>query len=739
VKNPKDKTNHKISPVKSQVKSGKSQSLSTNKLQIAGSNFTIKTIAAIVLIVIISIIAYYPSFDNNFLNWDDDVYVTDNLDIQNLNIENLRKYFTQYYVSNYHPLTMLSIAIDYSIAQANPQQYLVTNLIIHIINSVLVFFFILKLIELLEQQKVLTGKKSWRFEFAFISSALFAVHTLHVESVVWISERKDVLYAMFFFASLLAYLHYIKSNKFFYLALAFLLFLFSLLSKAMAASLAVSLFAIDFVAKRNLLSRKVILEKIPFFTLAFIFGIVAIFAQRSSGALGEEAIYAFHQRIAFASFGFVQYLIKLTIPISLSAYYPYPPEGPIPFYYWLSVLIPLSVGALLVYLIKREHRFTSFCILFFIINIALVLQLIPVGNAVMADRYSYIPSVGFFMLIALLAKIIGGKIQKAIPITVLLGYIVLLSYLTFSRVDVWQSSLSLWDDVIAQYKHIPTAWNNRGNIKKDLGKYQEAIEDYNECLKLKPDHYKALNNRGIAKKNIELYNEAIADYNHSISLKPDYEDAYTNRANVYRKLGDFQGALNDYDKSLSLKPNSPKTLSNRAAVLIDMKRLDSAITDLSSALQMTPNFVEAHFNLANAYLKKGDFANSLREYNKTIELRPQYAEAYSNRANLWLQMKDTAKAYTDYETSLKINPQYVEGYLGKAGVKLTQQNYNGAIEICNSGLQAIPNNPRIIFIRGVAFYSSGQLDKACQDMTLAAQMKLPQAIEFVYRFCGNRK
>lgn len=740
----------------------KKQIPKTSQKKNTKKRFNFKILLWLVPILVLSYVAFLPSLENGLTNWDDDVYITDNLIIRDLNSRNLKILMQENFVSNYHPITMLSYAFDFQRTGLDPRGYHQTNMIIHVLNTALVFWFIYILFGFYEEKYKV--KRSWKLEFAIITSALFGIHPLHVESVTWVSERKDVLYTFFFLFSLIAYTGYLRRKNIGLYIISILLFAHSLLSKGMAASLAVTLFAIDYFANRKLLSTRVLIEKIPFFVLAIIFGIIAVKAQRTSGALADKITYPFYEQITFATYGFVQYIVKLIAPLKLSAFYAYPPkpDGTIPYYYWFFPMGAIAAILAFIRAVKKSKKIIAFSILFFVINIFLVLQLIPVGNAIMADRYSYLPSIGFFILVAYgFKKLVENYKSLYIPLFVVFGlYVGGLSYLTFERTKIWEKSLTLWNDVLEQYHNVPAAWNNRGNALKDeAGKepdleksrklFERAINDYNNAIKLKPDHEKAFNNRGIAKKNIgvilqkqgkqkeadKYYKRALKDYNKALSLNPNYDDAYSNRGNVKRLLRDMEGALKDYDKSIELKPYFAKAYSNRAATKIDLKRYDDAIKDLNKAISIDPLFVEAYYNIANAYMQKKDFDMAIKSYQQALQLRPDYAEAYANMAGAKFRKKDYQGAISDYNKAIQLKPNYLDAYVNMGGTKYNMEDYQGAIQDFSQAIKIKPKSPRTYYLRGLAYLKLEQKEKACKDFYKSYELGLKQAAGIIQKEC----
>ncbi len=336
--------------------------------------------------LLLTLLVYFPSLINGFTNWDDNEYIN-NPFVNNLSLAGVVKTFSIYFSGNYHPLTLISLGLDHMIGGNNPFIYHFTNLLLHLLNTLLVFL----LVKRLTQNNLL----------ALLTFILFGVHTLHVESVAWVSERKDVLYSFFYLASLIIYTSYASGRKGVFYGLSILFFLLSLLAKGQAIMLVVILPLIDYVKGRKWFSLKVLSEKIPFFLLSLLFILIAFRAQESANAI-DYSYFTRPERFAFASFGMAQYLIKSILPLGLSAYYPYPPRllsGGIPSFYWLYI-ISLPIFLTGSYFLFKRSRIYAFGLCMFFLNLLPLLQLIPVGGAMMADRYFYMPSVGLLLCLA---------------------------------------------------------------------------------------------------------------------------------------------------------------------------------------------------------------------------------------------------------------------------------------------------------------------------------------------------
>src|SRR6186713_1421427 len=381
-------------------------------------------------ILILTAIVYLPILNAGFVNWDDPDYIYNNYVIKDLS--HVTDFFTVPIQGNYHPLTMISLALNYAVSGYDAWSYHLLNLLLHLVNCLLVYRFAM----LLSHNNSL---------IAFVTSLLFGIHPMHVESVAWISERKDVLYTLFFLAGHITFTKYIDTGvkREYWMTLLFLVL--SLLSKPAAVIFPVSLFCIDILRNRTL-SLKLITEKIPFFIPALLMGLLTINAQKQIGATGEE-YFGLASNILFGFYGIMMYFFKLVLPAGQSAFYPFPPlNEKLPVIYYVAPLFTLLL-ALITYFAWKKHKAIVFGISFYIINLLLVLQVFSVGSAVIAERYTYVPYIGiFFIAGCLLDRFAKGNMIKAYA--VLAPVTIIFSVLSFLQVQTWNSGETLWDNVI---------------------------------------------------------------------------------------------------------------------------------------------------------------------------------------------------------------------------------------------------------------------------------------------------
>lgn len=661
------------------------------------------------VIAVVTLIIFFPSLLNNLTNWDDRVYVNENNYIQTLSWENIKWIFSNSYMGNYHPLTMISLAIDYQIGKLNPFTFHFTNLVLHIGNAVLVFLFIL----------ALTGK----INLSVIAGLLFGVHTLHVESVSWVSERKDVLYTFFYLLALYYYIRFSKKRdrKWYWLSLGF--FLLSLLSKGQAVSLAVTLFLIDYFEGKKLFDHKNLIDKIPYFILAIIFGFVAITAQQGVSAT-EMVNTEGQQRIFFSSYGFLMYIGKLILPVSLSAYYPYPNllnDADLPIIYFLAPLGVVVFLAALFFSYKRSKP-VFFGLSFFLVNIFLLLQLLPVGGAIMADRYAYVPSIGYCFLFGHL--ILKKEYLPNVKVSyILVGiYLLILGGMTLGRTKIWENNFTLWTDVVEKNSEVHLAWYNLGNAHSDTANYKVAISNYDQAIRVFPLYFNAFINRAHAKTKENDYVGAIEDLNFVISRDSSLVNAYINRAMARRNLQDFKGAIDDYQIALRMKPTQPELYMSRGNVLFDIKDNEGAIRDFMKVLELDPARVDAYTNLAFVKKAMGNLEGAVADYTKAIEIQPGNSELYNNRANIRFQQGRSQEAIVDYGLSIKADPKNYLSYKNRGAVSFSLKDFRSALSDYSEAIKLNQGVADLWYTRALIKKEMGDIPGATTDYNKAVEL-----------------
>lgn len=679
-------------------------------------DYSVYWLAAGLLLVLI---VYFPSLTNGIKVWDDNEYLN-NPYVKDLSLRGIVKIFSVFFAGNYHPLTLLSLGADRLIGGESPFMFHFTNLLLHLLNTFLVY----QLVRRLTQNNLL----------AVMAFVLFGVHTLHVESVAWVSERKDVLYSFFFLLSLILYSTYASNRKTWYYALALLFFFLSLLAKGQAVVLAVLLPFVDYVKGRKWFSIKVLSEKTPFLLLSLIFAWVAFRAQASANFVHFE-YFSSPERFAFASFGLTQYLIKSILPIGLSALYPYPPRinGNIPSFYWFYLLsLPVIITGS--YFLFKRSKIFAFGFSLFFLSLLPLLQLIPVGGAIMADRYFYIPSVGLILCFAFgFLEIKNTTIRYAL----FMMFTLVLSILTFTRCMVWKDNITLWNDEVSKndsyalgyyYRGIAyyagkewdkamadyskaieidpnytDAYYSRGNAWDNSGQFDKAIADYSRAIEINPKLTQAYYNRGAAYGKIGQPDLAIADCSKAIEIDPKSSEAYANRGVAYLNLGQWDNAIADFSIAIGLNPNSTQAYENRGVAYINLRQWDKAIEDCSRAIGIDPDNAKVYNNRGFTYGMLGQYDKSIEDYSKAIGIDPKYADVYNNRGVAYLNMGQWDKAIADFTTLIAINPGYVKAYFNRGYTYGNLGQWENAIADYSRLLELDPNNTVAYSNRQIAY------------------------------------
>lgn len=500
-------------------------------------------------ILVFTFILYLRTFNHSFLyGWDDGEYIGHST-IQNLNFENTGKYFSTFYLGMYQPIPVLAFAVNYYFSGTNPLPYHLFNLLIHLLNVVLVFVFV----------KKLTGS----IYSGLLAAALLAIHPMNVESIAWLSARSTGLFTMFYLLALLAYLRHLNhGDKFKDVAITFVFFLLALFSKSMAATLPLVLIVLDSWHRRRF-NKIAILEKIPFFVLSVIFGLISIKAAASFGHIEVlETEYSLLDRLFLLSYGVAFYLTKLVLPVNLSAIYTFPEKtnGWMPAEYYLSFVFLLLI-AYGIFRLRKYRRETLLGVAFFIFSISMVLPLFWSRLFIAAERYVYLPYIGIFAVAGIWFTALLNvelKVSTATRNWILAiagSWILVLGNASFVRTQVWQNTRVLMEDVIDKQRSPADqafGWFFLGNVSDRENKPLQAIKEYDRALDLNPKHIQARNNRGIMRGTTGDFAGSLADFDEAIRLKPDYAESWYNRGIVNYQLGKVQVACRDWQQAKKL-------------------------------------------------------------------------------------------------------------------------------------------------------------------------------------------
>jgi Flp pilus assembly protein TadD len=563
----------------------------------------------ILFLIAITLISYWSVQNFEFVNYDDDIYVTENIHVlSGITKENVIWAFTTFHASNWHPLTWLSLLFDYELYWLNPAGYHWTNVLLHIANTLLLFLVLNRM----------TGAL-WQSGFV---AALFAVHPLHVESVAWVAERKDVLSTFFWMLTLYAYVFYVEHPDWKRYVFVFVSFSLGLMAKPMLVTLPFVLLLLDYwplkrfpfkpsdshmysqqgrtenahFSLKNISIVRLLLEKIPFIMLSIFSSIMTLFAQQSSGAIMPLQQLSLMERTTNAFVSYATYIFKMFWPADLAVFYPHPGTWPV-WQVWVSILL---FAGITMYVWKlRHHPYLRVGWLWYSVTLIPVIGIVQVGSQSIADRYTYIPLTGLFIMIAWGIPNISRQWRYKRPILFLSTGLVLLSLMicTWLQVRHWENGTSLFQHAVNVTEGNGTTINNLGNALARRGSIEEAILQYKEAITLQPNNAQAYNNMGKVLMLQGKVNEAIIYYSKAIQLDPRHMKAHFNIGVAYSEIGDNSEAILHYTEALKINPDFVAAYNNLGIIYANQNDLDKAVLYFQKALVIFPNYDSAKNNL----------------------------------------------------------------------------------------------------------------------------------------------
>jgi len=654
-----------------------------------------------ILLFVATLVVYLPAGHNDFVNYDDPDYVTSNDHVlSGLSWQNIKWAFTTGHASNWHPLTWVSHMLDCQLfgKRAGPQH--LVSVAIHAANVVLLFLVLSQLTK--------SPRRS-----AFVA-ALFALHPVHVESVAWISERKDVLSTLFFLLVLGAYEKFARAGsdpmktrrrRMAYLA-ALGFFVLGLLSKPMLVTVPFILLLLDYWPLDRLKFGgpsaagwpRLLVEKIPFLALSLASSIVTFLVQQKGGAVSTSL--GLGGRVANAFVAYARYIAKTIWPTHLSILYPHPGHWPV---WQVSLSVALLVGiTIAVFLSRRPWLVVGW--FWFVGTLVPVIGLIQVGIQSMADRYAYIPAIGLFIVVAWVA---GEWIQAAHKagapneadialrprVVSFLAAVSLAgcSLLTFIQIHYWINSETLFRHAVAVTKNNYLAYNNLGFYLSGQGKLDEALENYRKSIEINPNYEDALNNMGYALAGLNKNAEAIPYYEAALRIKPRHTEVHNNLGNALSGLGNLDEAIRHYRIVLEENPKHADAHNNLGIALAMQGKLDEAIDHFRQAIRFKSDYASAHSNLGNALAAQHQYAEAIEEYRESLRLKPDDAQAHNNLGNVLSEQGNIPEAIDHYQKALRLNTNNPEANFNLGMALLRQGNSQGAMAHFREALRLKPD------------------------------------------------
>ena len=647
----------------------------------------LQVLQVLAVLVVLNLFVYWGVQRFEFVNWDDSTYLTENANVQaGLSPANVWWALTTGHSPYWHPLTWLSHMLDVTLYGMDPGPHHVTNVIIHVASTLLLFL-------LLRRMTRETGPSA-------LVAALFAVHPLHVESVAWLAERKDVLSSLLLFVTIWTYLRYVEVRSWRrYLAVVGA-YALALMSKPMVVTLPFALLLLDVWPLRRfgagsedpaygdragfegpasgsragsggaahidrrpgLQTRQIVVEKIPLIVLALATSIATFIVQKQVGAVANLSALPLPLRIQNALLGYVMYLWTTVWPVNLAAFYPLREIAAWEVAAAAALLLALTAVA---FAVRRTHPYVLAGWLWYVVTVAPVIGLMQAGEQARADRFMYVPIVGLFIVVAW-----GGRVllrRFALPPRAIAAVasilVIAAAWMARAQAATWADSVTLWRHAAAVTERNYIAYENMGQALREKGQLAEAEANYRKALELAPAHspgYEAVihNSLAMVLERESKAEEAREHFDAAVRLSPAFAEARTNLANALAADGAFDQAIVHYRAAIDLKPEHIEPRVGLGAVLLRLRRADEAIPQYREAIRLDPALAQAHNGLGGALAMQGHDDEAMAEYREALRLKPDLPSAHLNVALLLIKRGEIPEARRQLEAALSFDPTY---------------------------------------------------------------------------------
>jgi tetratricopeptide (TPR) repeat protein len=634
-----------------------------------------------VFLAAITLLCYWPITHHAFINFDDHEYITENVHVKaGLTWQGVAWAFCTGSFCSWHPLTWISHMLDYELYGLNAGGHHLTNLLFHIANSLLLFLLLNRM----------TGAL-WRSAFV---AALFAWHPLHVESVAWASERKDVLSTFFFLLTLGVYARYAESKgespkskveplypssiihhpsahaafgsprSSLYYLLALFLFALALMSKPMVVTLPFVLLLLDYwplqrfeLSASNLqLSTfaRLAFEKVPFFVMALAASIVTFLVQKQGGAVASLTTIPFYLRVVNALMSYLRYISKAVVPMGLAPFYGYEAHWHLALV--LGATILLAVWSFLFFLKAKQYPYLPVGWCWFLGTLVPTIGLVQVGSQSMADRYMYIPSIGLFVLVIWGLWDFRWLRRKTVVVGAGVAALAAYSIETRTQVQYWQNGVALFGHALEVTSGNYFAYAYIGKAYDDSGEKEKALAYYSESVRLSPHYVEGQYNLGTLLLEMGRIDEAAKCLTQAITDGPRFARAYNNLGKALLSQGSLDEGVNRLTQAIKLQPDWPEAHYNLGTALLTQSKPAAAIGELSEALRLNPGYAEAHMNFAIASINLGKTNEGLAHLADAVRLAPDNPEAHFNFGLALLERDKPAEAASQFAAGLHLRP-----------------------------------------------------------------------------------
>lgn len=595
-----------------------------------------ENLTPIIAVLVVTALVFANCLSNDFVNWDDPLNLLENRNLDGFTFDNIKNIFTTTIIGNYNPLPIFMFAIEKAIFGLKPFVFHFNNLLLHLGCTFLVYKI------MIEMKLSPTA--------AALGALLFGIHPMRVESVAWVTERKDVLFGIFYLGAMLTYIYSLKkpaeSRK--WLVYTFVLFVFSCFSKIQAVSLPLSMLVLDYYFKKPL-KLNLLLEKIPFFAISLLTGLAGLFFLGADGSLDDKTNYTIVERLLTGAYSYSVYIVKWVFPYEMSPLYPYAKKLPTVAYFG-PIGVVLAAG-LFYWFFKKGNRAAAFAIAFFTVNIMFVLQVVGAGQGYLADRFTYISYFGLFFLTAYYFDFFTKKYPQKKQVFYGVGgvYLLLFAFMTFNQNKIWKNGETLWTHASECYPKTHTPYQNRGKFYQKQGKTELAFQDFNKSVETALEKDIPLNSRGKIYFDKGQLDKAFADFDAAVKSGTKHGEIYINRGSAHAQSGRMNEAYSDFNKGIELDPEFRSGYLMRSLYYQSTGNFEAAFNDLKKAIALNRNDSKAQYEAGMCLNRLGRSADALDYFNSAIRTNPRVATYYSERARAHQALGNNAAAQADMQ------------------------------------------------------------------------------------------